>query len=118
MPFCLIAPFFSLGELDEATRAAKKSADEAKQFQVQLNDAQKVAKDRSDDVAKLRGQCGLLDIFSGCFLFIYHCHDHTRPVYTFDGVKHHSMLSHVRSCYNPALPFIPLMLTWSAYDGV
>lgn len=49
--------FFLLsGELDDASRAAKKSSDEANQLQLQLNEAQKTAKDRSDDVTKLRGK--------------------------------------------------------------
>ena len=39
-----------------------------------------------------------------------------KPVYTFDGVKFHSTLSHVSSQRNALLPFIPLTLIWSAYE--
>ena len=44
------------GELEEAQRQVKKSADEAKSIQSQLFDVQRTAKDRSDHVTNLQGQ--------------------------------------------------------------
>ena len=43
-------------DLDEAQKQAKKSSEDTKQLQTQLNDAQKNSKEKADYISELQGQ--------------------------------------------------------------